>query len=543
VTIGNNFYNLNSTRGYPLDDLATGLSTDGTLMPNGLIVDMALHYPRSKGKYAFLSAVHVSKTNVSVAISAGDDLDAATLNPIATLVLSQPVSEGRAYQLTGLAPGIAGWVVFGNLANNEYSGSFATPRQGLLLSGVGRSYLDFPVPWASKPLDEYKLQDVVKLIAGRDLEIVRTTRPILGEDRDCIVFRLTGDPNVILPKYVGPCGVRPESDNCIKPPIQAINEVVPDADGNIQMSFPDMTVINLPHGLLLNTDLSLPAICPITPVTDEPDQNFCDSAISDDSISHSISHDDGGPSDSGTSSPGGESSSSVLVPTYPHCVRFYSNLPAPFTAKAGSWNLANFDEFNYVRCTAIPGELSSQRRMMFSPYSTYQNINVFNDPAYMENVNLEIQTVMRTNTLEDAKIGLVLDYRRVGELTNMTAVFLDFKTQQFTIQRMAAGLWLTPAVAVNLSGTGSEFTHVLSHNIWYNLKVQIRPSVAAGRVDIFASFFNANHPLSPPEIVRPDISATAQVLSMSGFGINTGQYGYFSQGSNTYFTHLYLNSF
>ena len=341
------------------------------------------------------------------------------------------------------------------------------------------------------------------------------------------MFRLTGDPNTVLPRYTGPCGSRPESNNCLNPSIEAINEVVPDAAGIIQIAFPDMSVLNQPHGLLVSTALALPAICPKQIVDGTPDQNFCDSAISDDSVGHSISHGHHGhSSDHGTSSHGG-TSSVVLHPAYPRCLRFYSNLPTEFTTARGTWYMNTFDEYNYVNCLATPGELSSQRRMFFSPFSEY-NIAYFNEPDYLDNVNLQFVTNARTDTLEDALFGLVLDYRQINGLDNFTAVVLDFKNRRFVVQRKAAGLWLAPAGAANNLN--------IVRNKWYTIDVRVITSASPGRVDIVASCRDVIAPSTPSS------GGVVQVLSMPGFGINTGRYGFISQASNTYFTHLIIDT-
>jgi hypothetical protein len=542
VTIGNNFFNLNSTRGYPLDDQATGLSEDGLQLPNGLIVDLCLRFPDTLGVYAFLSAVHVSDRVVSVAISATDSLTAPTLNPIAVVALAQPVAEGRAYSLQGLAPGVGGYIVFGKLDTAEYQGAFATGHQGLLLSQQAKAYPAFPIPWAAKPQDEYKLQDVVRLIAGRDLQIVRDTRLILGSLRDAIVFSLSGDPNVTLAKYVGPCGSRPESGNCIKPPITAINEVIPDANGNIQIVFPDMSVLSQPHALLISTSLSLPGICPIIPVSGRPDTNYCDSAVSDDSVGVSVDLTQESHGAVGFSSQTAESSV-VYNPQYPFCVRFYSNIATPFRAIRGDWRLEDYSDFNYVVCPAVPGEFSTQRRVyvpQLFPSLAY-DISLLNDPDYPLNTGVRIHTTGITDTLTQARFGFVLDYRVIGGLDNFTAVFLDIKHQQFTIQRMAGGVWQPPAALAELGGVAGEATAAVSHGIWYDLQVTITPSAAAGRVDISAMLANANSPTTPPEIVKPAVNVAVQVLNLSGFGINSGSIGFLSMTSFTRFTHFFMN--
>lgn len=532
MTIGNNFYDLNAGRGYPLDDLATGLSDAGLEMPNGIVVDICLRFPVSLGKYAFLSAVHVSSTLVSLAISAADTLDSSVLNPIATLVRSN-ADEGRPYSLVGLYPGVGGWVVFGDLDKVQYAGAFSTARQGLLLSQPARGYADLPVSWASKILDENKLQNVVKLLAGRDLEIVRGSRTILGESRDAIVFRLTGDPNTVLPKYTGPCGARPESNNCLKPPIQAINEVTPNpTTGDIQIAFPDMSVLNMPHGLLVSTSLALPAICPVQPATGEPDQNFCDSAISDDSVPHSVGGGGGGGDGGhGHSSTGGGTSSVVLHPTYPKCVRFYSDRPTQFTVIHGSWLMQDYGTYSQVRCANTEGELNTRRRLLMVARNSIipASLTYFNDDQYMTNVNVEMQTVVYGGSTyyDDMKMGFVLDYRQVGGLDYFTAVFLNFGTKKLIVQRMAGGVWQTPAAILDVPN--------LTPTRYYGLDVQVRTNDVAGRVDIRAAvtdFFT-------PETIYT--GGVVQVLNMPGYGIDSGRFGFFGYDINGYFSHFYLN--
>jgi hypothetical protein len=48
--LNNNWFNINSTRRYPVDDFATGASDEGFELPNDIITDIRIRFPRSAGK-------------------------------------------------------------------------------------------------------------------------------------------------------------------------------------------------------------------------------------------------------------------------------------------------------------------------------------------------------------------------------------------------------------------------------------------------------------------------------------------------------------
>ena len=64
--LNNNWYNLNSTRKYPLDDGCTGIDDVGKLFPATLITDLHLRLNKSVGVGAMISSIVVSNTLVSV---------------------------------------------------------------------------------------------------------------------------------------------------------------------------------------------------------------------------------------------------------------------------------------------------------------------------------------------------------------------------------------------------------------------------------------------------------------------------------------------
>jgi hypothetical protein len=138
-----------------------------------------------------------------------------------------------------LYPGVGGWIVLGHNAFKKiYAGRFSTVQQGMLAPRAARSYEPLPIKSMAKLHHSVDLTGLVLIKAGNDIEIVKEQRLINGDWRDAMVLRLsTAADQDVLAKYIGPCGGRPESNSCLKPPIESINSVKPDCDGNIKLSF------------------------------------------------------------------------------------------------------------------------------------------------------------------------------------------------------------------------------------------------------------------------------------------------------------------
>ena len=54
------WYNLNSTRDYPLADAVTATSDGNQRLPQDIVVDLRVRWPAWLGKYAFLGSVAVT---------------------------------------------------------------------------------------------------------------------------------------------------------------------------------------------------------------------------------------------------------------------------------------------------------------------------------------------------------------------------------------------------------------------------------------------------------------------------------------------------
>lgn len=245
-----NWYNLNESRDYPLDDTASAVSDSEERLPQNIISDMRVRWPDWAGKYAFLGSVAVTNGAVTVTVLVAPDLENAASKYIPIGVTSVPLAsleEGRQYSLESMYPGAFGYVVFGSGVLNNYNGRFAKPEQTLLAPRAARPHAGLPVTGLGKLYDQVPLTGLVILNAADPLQITHDVRTIDGVERDAIIFSLVEETDTVdtasaftsvFEEMSGPCGERPESDNCGTPtPIEYINAVPPDCDGVVEIEF------------------------------------------------------------------------------------------------------------------------------------------------------------------------------------------------------------------------------------------------------------------------------------------------------------------
>lgn len=235
------WYELNEQRSWPLADQATLFDDTGKRMPNQLIADLNIWFPSTVGEYAFLGAVTLGPSIATVTILG----TASGTPPIAAVSLSGDIDPYRHYPLESLYPGVGGWIVFGSGLKEEKIKSFrfSTSGQSILMPQVARKYPPTLVPSIATSQNMDALTGIVRLKGGDDIEIVKESREIDNIVRDVAVIRLKLKPEFVedvnlLEKYAGPCGKRPESNNCeYTSPIEFVNSVAPDCCGNITIEF------------------------------------------------------------------------------------------------------------------------------------------------------------------------------------------------------------------------------------------------------------------------------------------------------------------
>lgn len=293
TTQGQNWLNARAQQKYPLDDNATGVSDDGTSFKTDIIVDVNLRWPEAAGQYAFVGGITVTANIVTVVIL-GADSPVATTNftPIASVTIPQPVDRYKYYALEAMYPGTGGFIAFED-TDEPYAARFTTPAQGLLLPKIASPYAALPVPTMRKYKRADSLTGLVTLAAGTDIEIVKEETSIEGEETSAIVIRLVNPTSVrnVLSDYIGPCGVRPESQNCSRLGIETINGVSPDCNGNITIDFrgfvagPYDSCGSEYAGVTLDQSIGIGDVCTTQDNRVTEGDDYCDSASSSSSES------------------------------------------------------------------------------------------------------------------------------------------------------------------------------------------------------------------------------------------------------------------
>lgn len=268
-----NWYNLQSTRRYPLDDTADGESDEvHDNLPNDIIVDAHIRYPQNIGAYAYVQGVTISSGIVTVIIGASHTTtdDGAT---IAAVTVTQPARAYVNYAVQPVVPGVAGWITFGPGIETAFSGRYSSPQQTLISRRCARPYRPLPIPSLGKIGLTSALSDQITLLGESPVEVVRQNVTVDGKPVDALVFRLNkNDASLNYNPYsyfLSSCGQRPESGTCPKTPIETINGVSPDCAGNINISFVNLVgqLFKDCGGIDIQTPLSLARVCekPIEP--------------------------------------------------------------------------------------------------------------------------------------------------------------------------------------------------------------------------------------------------------------------------------------
>ncbi len=274
VITGNDWYDLNGQRQYPIDAAASCIDDAGITLPAAMLVDCRLRYPATLGRYAFLSALTSSPGIVTALFLTSDQpaisgAAASTFVPLAAVSLPRPVTANIQYPVRALAGGVAGWVVFGDGISETYTGRFSSPSQSQLMPRCALPYGPRPVRSVAREKAATALQGLVALKAGKDVEIGIEPRRVQlnGVTRtvQAVVFQLKSQVNRnVYAAYLGPCLARPESGNCPKTPLESINGVEPDCDGVLEIEFRGIKATPYAGGggVLLEPSLSFADACP-----------------------------------------------------------------------------------------------------------------------------------------------------------------------------------------------------------------------------------------------------------------------------------------
>lgn len=287
-----NWYNLQATRRYPLDDTSTGEDNNSGNIRDNILVDCHIRTPRKYGEYLYVQGINISDTLISVVIGVAHTLTAEENTTVGVVSVLKPQAEFVNIAITPLQPGVAGWLAFGSGIREAFSGRYATAAQTLIAARCGRAYNELPIQTLGKYNLATALSGIVNITAAapvtatyHDAYVVPKYNPETGETNSkavkAIVFSgqaPTADFNPYS-YFLGPCSQRPETGTCHKKPLETINGVSADCEtGNINVvvggGFSSHLFKNC-GGLDITTPLGLAASCNEKPPGQEKRKDIC----------------------------------------------------------------------------------------------------------------------------------------------------------------------------------------------------------------------------------------------------------------------------
>lgn len=544
--INHNWLNAQEARRYPLDDNANGTGDDGKRMKDDAIVDLHIRWPRLAGQYAFLGGLTITPTIVTVVILAADSPTATSnFTPLAAVTIEQPATEYSYYNFEPLYPGVGGFIAFGDV-EEAFNIRFSTPQQGLLSPKVGRPYDNLPIPSMRKFGRVDGLTGLVKLLPGHDIEIVKESVNVGGTTTDAVVIRLqspTSARNAVA-DYIGPCGKRPESNNCDRTGIQTINGVTPDCNGNIEIEFRNLHALNYKTcgsaaaGVTLDQSYGIDEVC-----ADKAPDRFKGSDACNPETSSSVSL----PSEPSESLPSDSlpslSSESIPCTDLPFKDCFDTIIHHSWWLKQGLYKLvtadspkedcliprmcssvqslfssSSFSDGSEMSLALMPWEITSS----FScPYNIDQavqlydtskrNVLIWDDCGTGSSIGKHVTTqVQLRNTGTQQNAGIVLNYQLVDPFTNPRITYwvaqINRTTNRVELQRFNG----TNLILENSAAPSIPF----SLNNWY--QIEVTTAAAGASVIITVRVTNSSDPSWP---------AVSFSLVTTRWGSDDGRFG------------------
>lgn len=258
-----NWYDSNSVRQYPMDMSATSIDDFENPIPTALLQDVNVYVPEHLGVVeVYIGSCHMTGAVASVVL--------VGLSAGGPVPLCSAVTTPGASRLTAVEPltdGVRGWVVLGiPNANGVGRWTASNPSQTRLAAGCWSAYRRPPVLSLGASGRRIRLTGDVEIRASWHLQLVSDTRQVSGRAARVMVLRLDPElPNETKSSYVAVCV--DTGGACSPAPIQTINKVRPDADGNITVEIRGIDLSSLVdssgrvNGVVLRSQLGMIDIC------------------------------------------------------------------------------------------------------------------------------------------------------------------------------------------------------------------------------------------------------------------------------------------
>jgi hypothetical protein len=526
-TRNQNWYDLQSGRRYPLDDRSTGVDDAGSPIEDDVLADCHLRFPSTLGAHAFVQGITVTPALVTVIFGVAETLEDTEGPSIAALSVPRAtLAAGVNYTVRPLVPGVAGWVAFSQGIHESFVGRYSTPIQTLIAPRCARPYTPLPIPTLGKQNLATSLEGLVTLLGVPPVEAFYDEVTIEGNPARAIVFRLLTEFNGDNPleTFLGACGERPESGTCPKPPIETINGVSPDCDGNINLVFDGFAALPFADcggiDILASTGLAEACAAADPPPYRRPQDNcnpLGSSAADDDNWYDPIDQIPPDVIESESLPDPGYSESCAVVPT---CVDFADGTSGGrFNGISGLFVYETTDA--PYGCTLDESESVSS----LAPHYTYtaasgvgRNIALFrncpSDWAFDRTITTELK--IGTGGLR-RNGGLVLNYLQAVPYlqipTRYLVALIDGETNKLKVLRING-----TATVVEQE---TDLTVIPGH--WYRLSAETLDAGGSVVLNVTADAI---------DLVMPSASLS---VAISNYGSYTGLAGLFSDRSYTYF--------
>lgn len=526
-----NWYNLQATRRYPLDDKSTGVDDSGKFIRDDIIVDCHIRFPNTFGQYLYVQGISVSNNLVTVVFGVSATVDALDGATIAAVSVTKPTATNMNYAIAAVQPGVTGWVAFGPGIETNFTGRYSTPAQTLIGQRNARPYRPLPIPTIGKINLSTALSDLVLVTATTPVTARYIDETLLPPENRlpkydpntqqtttapirAILFSTTAPTAEFNPlvAFLGPCGQRPESGTCPKTPIERINGVAPDCEtGNINIVGGDgLTIRTFAEcgGADITTPLGLEESCKKDP-KDQPkgkDDCPCESAGATDRYcwppigsGGAVCEEVGAP-----------------CPNLPICTTFSECEISQFEVVSGAFRNKTASAPAANCCDTPPG---------FSEHDVYVATSVgavniallagcASDWAYDHTISVEVQP--RASGIKQNG-GLVINHMRVTESgrckTKYVAAVIDVGSSELQIYRFDG----TNLIKENKVAIPTNPTH------WYRLTVTAAAN--NGTTTITATAYN----------ITTDSNLATLTTNISDYEVVNGRVGIFTNSSVAYF--------
>ena len=497
----NNWFNLNSTRRYPIDDSATGESDAGVDFPNDIVVDIRLRFPDSLCSYCSLSGINISKSIVTVTImghsrhpeegSSSSSYGDTGVHPVAVISLPKPVIPGIPYRLSNFSDGVSGWIVFGEGIENNLSARFSNASQSLISVKAARAYRASPVKSISILNSNVSLTGDVLLKSSGDLSVTIENRTINGVGvRKCVVFSLNSEGTLenLYEKYLGKCEIRPESESCNKVSVEYINDMQPDCEGNINISFSGnglvgQRIINRSDilGMAIELPLGMAEVCTKNDYLPDNDGKLPNEYLDECADIAAAEGDQDSLTDcNNITLYNSMSSSSLSATSLPYLDTLILELGSGYTPSHFEFINSKYERVTTLKDRGFPLNSSSYKGLSVST-SGSRFLAVWNDSACSDHSFFVDTDVMDTgirasvsltflDSITSGAAGVIVDYGTVYSDNASTYIstyiigVLDFPARRIKLYRWLGHSWI-------LIGQ-SDIINSLTIDSWYSLDLQ-----------------------------------------------------------------------